>query len=151
MITIRSEMFETNSSSCHVFVFDANSEPVVPVKVELVVENNDTPLNTLFNDFYVWYDCDPKLFEEDMAAFIQKLYDAGVGHIKCKDKRIEEIALKVKNGEIYCRHSSVPEKIARALFSNPVNIIELEDYEDFMSIIEEKFGPGKDYISKRLS
>lgn len=151
MITIRSRMFETNSSSCHVFVFDAKSDPVVPATVELVVENNDTPLNTLFNDFYIWYNHSPKLFEEDMADFIQKLYDVGVGHIKCKDNKIEELALKVKTGEVYARHTKCPEKIARALFSIPVHVIELEDYEDFRSIIEERFGPGKDYISRRLS
>ena len=154
MIQIRSSQWETNSSSCHVFVFDKNTDVNIPSVLELKIETTDTPLNIYFNDVYVWYDCDPKGFEEDMADFINLMFTLGVGTIKCKDDRIEKLAQAIKDGTYdgYYRKYNSDNK-AKALFSPSTKVITLCDNAGliFSEEVKRRFGEDKDYFSLRLS
>ena len=53
MITVRHGIFETNSSSCHVYVYFPDRDTAnVPTTVKLIPDDNSTPVQRYFTDYY---------------------------------------------------------------------------------------------------
>lgn len=153
MINIRIGMYETNSSSCHVFGFKPDSNISVPKTVTLIPDNEDTILNTLFNDIYCWYS-PGKYGEEEVANFISSLFELGVDTIKCSDKSVENIANEVKNGTAKTNPFGWrcnKEMLRQILFGEDVKLTVMEDYEISQEAVEQEFGKGYKFYSIRLS
>ena len=156
MIQIRKGQFETNSSSCHVFVYK-DDNVVVPKIVTFIPNNNDTIRDTFFNDYYIYYQYNPnsKYDIEDMKEFICKVLMTGVEDIRCSDKRIEQLTEEVKNDikngmdtSRYCRNR---EAFKHILFDENVKITTMEDFMVCPEEIEKEFGKGYNYLAHRLS
>lgn len=153
MITIRSGFYETNSSSCHVFIYRPGDTVSVPSSITLKVDNEDTILDTMFNDFYAWFRVDrgySSSLDDDFIQFLAMLYLLGVKEVKCSDKIVEEIFSDIKNNKhhIYRKPS---EALKIILFGTDTKCITLEDGSDFDKEIEKKFGKGYEYIARRLT
>ena len=92
MITVRHGVFETNSSSCHVYVYFPDRDTAnVPTTVKLIPDDNSTPVQRYFNDYYMWMDYYP----EGLEKFLARLFVIGVKNIRCSDKKVEEMVKKV--------------------------------------------------------
>lgn len=76
MIIIRKGMFETNSSSCHTYIYD-RSELVIPSKI--YINTNDD--KEIINYYY-------QIYENDFIAWLQKI---GVKDIYINGEQITEI------------------------------------------------------------
>ena len=153
MIIIRQGMFETNSSSNHVFVFKPGNVAVTKT-ITFTPHSEDTMKNIYFNDYYEWYECDPKGFEDDMIEFLIDVLAIGVEEVKCSDKRIEELVEKIKTDERFARRRSSyvnKEAMKHILFDEDVKLTTLEDYDVCNETIERKFGREYNYYSIRLS
>ena len=156
MIQIRKGQFETNSSSCHVFVYK-DDNVVVSKTITFIPNNNDTIRDTFFNDYYIYYQYNPnsKYDIEDMKEFICKVLMTGVEDIRCSDKRIEQLTEEVKNDikngmdtSRYCRNR---EAFKHILFDENVKITTMEDFMVCPEEIEKEFGKGYSYLAHRLS
>lgn len=154
MIQIRNSMFETNSSSCHVFVYDPKVEVNIPNTVVLVPKSEDTMIDILFNDHYAYYGYyhtnEPREFGiEYVTEFLNNLLALGVQNVKCSDQSIVDLFEKTKTeGNYYCYNKKA---LAHVLFDKTTQCTELEDYEVSQKAIDEKFGKGFKYYSIRLT
>lgn len=153
MIQIRSNMFETNSSSCHVFVYKPDTNVAVPAKVDLVVGSDDNIVNILFNDFYRWYH--PNDGEGDMWDFINCLYAIGVKKINCSDKSITNLA---KQGKDWSYRPSVFSPCYTSLtvfknvcFGDTTQCTTMQDEICMEEKIKKEFGNDTCYMAMRLS
>lgn len=149
MISIRNGMFETNSSSCHVFVYNPEDSVSVPNTVTLVPNNEDSMLNILFNDTYCWYSHSPDLFEYSMEEFLSALIAIGVKEVKCSDKRVVALFENLINeGRSYNWYGN---DLSIVLFSDNTKLTTISDHYDIHKIVEEEFGKEYKYITRRLS
>ena len=151
MIQFRHSMFETNSSSCHVFMFPKGMGIKVPSTVTLYdtyEETTDNMPNLFFNDIN-WG-------EEYTTPFIRMLYRCGVKEIKYtgKSKYVNEAIEKYKNvdnsdASLYYPSTNIS-KFKKIVFGTDVHITEMEDW---MVSKEEvaKEGDFEEYYSLRLS
>ena len=145
MIQIRQGCFETNSSSCDVYVFDPNQKVSVPLTVELVVGDESTPLNRIFNYYYDWFIYFPQ--EPDLGHFICTLYKLGVKNIKCSDTKVQEF---LKDFDATQYSPSCPSLLLYVLFGKS-EYCEVEDYMLDDEYITKHFGEGKEYFAMRTS
>lgn len=149
MITIRNGLFETNSSSCHCYVYFPKTDTAnIPSTVELIPDNKNTPLQRMFNDYYAWIDFD----EDCVAKFIAYLYKMGVKTIKCSDKKVKTLANRIKEDgyENYLRFTNT-EALSLALFGSKAQMITLEDEIDMRGYIKKQYGEDAEFLSIRLS
>jgi hypothetical protein len=142
MIEIRDGFFETNSSSCHVFIYHTNQNVSFPKVVILTPNSDDSPLDILFNDYYCWYDFSSD-FVDDMSRFLSRLKKAGVKTVKCSDKRIVNLFSAV---EPYGDISALP-----YIISGNVEVETMEDYLVDSDTIKRDHGEDASYFSIRLS
>lgn len=148
MIQIRNSMFETNSSSCHVFMFPNGMNIKIPSTVILNDDYNtkDNMPNLYFNDIN-WG-------ESYTTPFIQFLYKCGVKKIKYtgKYKYVTDAIEKYKNLDDYDLYGlyNDAESIKKVCFGDNVKITTMEDY---MVSDEEvsKCGNFEDWCAIRLS
>ena len=154
MFQIRHTMFETNSSSCHVFGFRPDVSVAVPSVIELIPDSDESMLQVLFNDNYKWYS--PGVFGEDyMTNFIDMLYACGVKKINCSDKNIVSLAEERK--EIGNRPSMLNlgwisiNDFKTICFSDDTKLTTMEDWMVSDEAIAKEFGDGYNYCSLRLS
>lgn len=150
MIQFRQSMFETNSSSCHVFMFPKGMGVKVPSTVEL-------------NDDYCTVDNMPNLFfndinwgEEYTTPFIRMLYRCGVKTIKYtgKDKFVTDAIEKYKdedNSDVQLEYPRFDIKSFKMIvFGTDVKLTTMEDWmvsDDEVA----KQGDFEDYCAVRLS
>lgn len=160
MIQIRTGMYETNSSSCHVFSWGPDNQVNVPTFVELVPESSDSLLNILFNDYYCWYDPSDKYDSTigDIVGFIDTLYELGVKTIKCSDQNIQKMIDDRKDSDrsdfmynnVYISRFD-KELLSNAVFGNKTNLDTFEDH-DLDSELDNKYGKSLEgYFAIRLS
>lgn len=150
MIQIRNDMFETNSSSCHVFMFPKGMGIRVPSTVVLNDEYNtvDNMPNLFFNDIN-WG-------EEYTTPFIQMLYRCGVKEIKYsgKNKYVTEAIEKYKEEDNSNAQLEYP-RLDVTYFKKVVfgTDVKLTTMEDWMVCDDEvaKEGDFEDYCAVRLS
>lgn len=142
MIEIRDGFFETNSSSCHVFIYHTNQNVSFPKVVTLTPNSYDNPLNILFNDYYCWYDFSSD-FVDDMSRFLGKLKKAGIKTVKCSDKKIVDL---FNSTEPFGDISGLP-----YIISGDVTVETMEDYLVDSDKIKEDHGDDASYFSIRLS
>ena len=154
MFTIRHSMFETNSSSNHVFVFKPNENVSVPSTVELIPDSKESMLQILFNDNYRWYSPN-RWGEEEMVEFIDMLYACGVRNIKCSDKNIRELAQERKGisyGSKYLSRGRIFLNDFKCIcFGEETKLTTLQDFDVSDKNVKNEFGDGYDYCSVRLS
>ena len=153
MIQIRNNVFETNSSSCHVFGFKPDENISIPSTVELKPNSDESILQIIFNDYYEWYS--PGSYgEKYIIDFIDMLYTVGVKTIICSDKNISKLAEYRKNLDINVynlnRNLSINE-FKHICFGENTKITTMEDYDIYDEKIKEKFGEGYKYCAYRLS
>lgn len=150
MIQVRYDMFETNSSSCHVFMFPKGMGVKVPSTVKL-------------NDDYDTVDNMPNLFfndinwgEEYTTPFIRMLYRCGVKTIKYtgKDKFVTDAIEKYKdedNSDAQLEYPRLDIKYFKmVVFGTDVKLTTMEDWmvsDDEVA----KQGDFEDYCAVRLS
>ena len=149
MFNVRYELFETNSSSCHCYVYFPKTDTAnIPSTVELIPDNKDTPLQRMFNDYYVWMDFD----EDSVARFIARLYKMGVKTIKCSDKKVKALANRIKQGgyETPLRIADT-DIISLALFGSKTQMTTLEDGINMREYVKKQYGEDAELISIRLS
>jgi hypothetical protein len=149
MITIRNGLFETNSSSCHCYVYFPKTDTAnIPSTVELIPDNKDTPLQRMFNDYYEWFGYD----EVCVERFLARLYKMGIKTIKCSDKDVETLAKRIKKDgcETYLRFTDT-EALSLALFGSKSQMITLEDEIDMRGYIKKQYGEDAEFLSIRLS
>lgn len=150
MIQIRSSFFETNSSSCHVFVYNTKEDVSVPNVVELHPDSRDNMLDILFNDHYIWYR-GRDIFDDDMTEFIDSLYSIGVKTIKCNfDNKLKKL-IRDRKDNFSSHYAYNKEAFKRVLFGQDTKLEVIEDYMDFDKIVKKEYGKDYDYISRRLS
>lgn len=154
MIQIRKSMFETNSSSCHVFVYKPGGASV-PSTVELRPGSNETILDVVFNDFYKWFRPGRTSSENDLAIFIDYLFEMGVRTIKCSDRNVKELIQHSKNPNRRCAYGlpgflSVSD-LRDVLFGDDTQLTTMEDYLISDEEIEKQFGKGVEYAALRPS
>lgn len=151
MIQIRKMIFETNSSSCHCYVYFPKTDTAnVPSTVELIPDNKDTPLQRMFNDCYVWMDFD----EDYVARFLTRLYKMGVRTIKCSDKKVKALANRIKQGEYetpFSLWSTDTDTLSLALFGSKTQMTTLEDGINMREFVKKQYGEDAELISIRLS
>ena len=143
MIEIRDGFFETNSSSCHVFIYHTNQNVSFPKVVTLTPNSYDNPLDILFNDYYGWFDYDSSGFASDICKFLGKLKKAGIKTVKCSDKRIVNL---FNDAEPYGDISGMP-----YIISGDVKVDTMEDYLVDADKIKEDHGDDASYFAIRLS
>lgn len=143
MISIRKGLFETNSSSCHVFVYRPENSITVPKTVELRIGQEETMLDIVFNDQYVWF---PSSCVDD---FLLDLAAIGVENVKCSDSRIVELFEKYKDNKQAQKYSD--KNLAHVLFDPEVKLTTIEDCFLSDEEIEKQFGKGYDFYAYRLS
>lgn len=149
MITIRNGLFETNSSSCHCYVYFPKTDMAnIPSTVELIPDNKDTPLQRMFNDYYAWMDFD----EDCVERFIACLYKMGVRTIKCSDKKVKALANRIKEDgyENYLRFTNT-ETLSLALFGSKSQMTTLEDSINMREFIKKQYSGDAELLSIRLS
>ena len=154
MISLRHGMFETNSSSNHVFVYRPDSIFPVSKTITFYPDKEDTIRDIFFNDHYQWYKYDPKCFEDEMVTFLVDVLAIGVEEIKCSDKRVEELVEKIKTDEAFARRYAFhtgKTAMRHILFDEEVQLTTLDDYDVCDETIGRKYGPEYDYYSVRLS
>lgn len=148
MITIRNGLFETNSSSCHCYVYFPKTDTAnIPSTVELIPDNTDTPLQRMFNDFYMWFGFD----EDYVARFIARLYKMGVKTIKCSDKDVKALANRIKQGGYERPLYTDTEALSLALFGSKTQMTTLEDSIDMREYVKKQYGEDAELITIRLS
>ncbi|MEE3344039.1 MAG: hypothetical protein VZS44_08115 [Bacilli bacterium] len=148
MISIRQGMFETNSSSCHVFVYDTKASVTAPKTVTLVPNSDDSMLNILFNDYYRWYR--HRYDDDDMDRFLMDLLSIGVIEVKCSDQKVVDLFERLKDeGKTYSSHNK--EGLIQILFNDTTKLTTMEDFEVCQESVDEEFGKGYKYYSIRLS
>ena len=143
MISIRKGLFETNSSSCHVFVYRPENSITVPKTVELRIGQEETMLDIVFNDQYVWFP------SSCVDEFLLDLAAIGVENVKCSDSRIVELFEKYKDNKQAQKYSD--KNLAHALFDPEVKLTTIEDCFLSDEEIEKRFGKGYDFYAYRLS
>ena len=147
MIQIRFDMFETNSSSCHVFMFPKGMEIKIPPVVFLDDSggSKDNMPNLYFNDIN---------FGEDYTTpFIQMLYRCGVKEIKYTgtDKYVTEAIEKYKDEDNSNANLHIDKNnFTKAVFGVGTKVTTMEDY---LVCDEEiaKLGDFEDWHAIRLS
>ena len=103
MIHIRHNIFETNSSSCHVFVYDPKGSAQVQKTVTLVPDSDDSMLNILFNDYYCWYRPEREFEDDYLGRFLNNLLAIGVRTVKCSDENVVKLfELYKERGNYHC-------------------------------------------------
>lgn len=146
MIQIRNGIFETNSSSCHVFMIPKNTDIKIPKTVILEDEcSADNMLNIYFNDIN-WG-------KDDIEPFIQFLYKCGVQEIRYNGRYsyVNDLIKKYKNSdpnEFYIRRNE--ESLKKVCFGTGIKLTTMEDYE----VCEESvnnLGDFEDWYPIRLS
>jgi len=150
MIQIRYDMFETNSSSCHVFMFPKDMEIIVPSTVVL-------------NDEYATVDNMPNLYfndinwgEEYTTPFIRMLYNCGVKEIKYtgKNQYVKDAIKKYKdedNSNISLYYPSIDiNTFKKIVFGTDVKITTMEDWMVSQEEVD-KIGDFEDWSAIRLS
>lgn len=151
MIQIRQSIFETNSSSCHVFMFPKNLDIRIPSTVVL-------------NDDYHTYDNLPNLyfndacyFEEDSAiSFIKFLYKSGVKNIKYTGNRsiVHDAIKKYKNETDFNINThdfyTSLKNLQKICFGTNVKLVVMEDH-DVCDENVAKYGDFESYCAYRLS
>jgi len=151
MITIRHGVFETNSSSCHVYVyFPTKDSAKVPATVKLIPNDESTPVQRCFNDYYMWMDLD----QESMENFLARLFVIGVKNIRCSDKKVEELVKKVKlypQGHCSWGWNCDKESFALALFGSMTEMTTISDHLDMEAEVKEKYGEDAEMLAIRLS
>jgi hypothetical protein len=149
MIQIRNCLFETNSSSCHVFIYNPDESVSVPRTVTLVPNNEDSMLNILFNDTYCWYADSLKLFTDSMETFLSSLIAIGIKKVRCSDERIVELFENLINeGRSY---NTYGDGLSIVLFSDNTKLTTISDHYDIHEIVEEEYGKEYKFITRRLS
>lgn len=152
MIQIRNSMFETNSSSCHVFVYK-RKKVVVPESVELVPDSNDSILNVIFNDYFRWYR--PERSNDEMSTFIDYLYMMGIKTITCSDESISKLIESRKNctnhSNGYLPGFRTYKQLRDVLFNTDTILTTMEDFEVYPEKIEEMYGSDYKFAAFRLS
>ena len=151
MITIRHGVFETNSSSCHVYVYFPTKDTAnVPATVKLIPDDESTPLQRAFNDNYTWIDYDP----EGLEIFLARLLVIGVKNIRCSDKKVEEMVKKVKlypQGHCSWGWTCDKESFALILFGSMTEMTTISDHLDMEAEVKEKYGEDAEMLAVRLS
>jgi len=148
MIEIRKNMFETNSSSCHVFVYDPKGSATVQKIVTLIPNNDDSILNILFNDYYCYFSLG-RFGEDYLKEFLNNLLAIGVTEVKCPDESVVALFEKVKaEGNYYCYDKN---GLIQVLFNDNTELTTLEDFGVCQETIDNEFGEGLKYYSIRLS
>lgn len=148
MIQIRHDMFETNSSSCHVFMFPKDMGIHIPTIVNLNDEwaTEDNMPNLFFNDCN-WG-------EEYTTPFIQFLYKCGVktinysGRYDYVKKAIEEY--KDKTDFDLCGLHINEHDLLKVCFGTDVKLTTMEDWMVSQEEID-KIGNFEDWCDYRLS
>lgn len=149
MIQIRTTMFETNSSSCHVFVYDPKSRAKVPKTVTLIPDSEESILQILFNDFYSWYRPEREFEDDYIGGFLNSLLAIGVRNIKCSDENVVKLfELYKAKGKYYCSNKK---GLIQALFNESTKLTTMEDFEVCQEEVDKEFGKGYKYLSIRLS
>lgn len=150
MISIRYDMFETNSSSCHVFMFPKGMGVKIPsiVKLNDDYDTVDNMPNLFFNDIN-WG-------EEYTTPFIRMLYRCGVKRIKYtgKDKFVTDAIEKYKDEDNSDAQLEYPrldiKQFKMVVFGTDVKLTTMEDWmvsDDEVA----KQGDFEDYCTVRLS
>ena len=150
MITVRHGVFETNSSSCHVYVYFPNKDTAnIPATVELIPDDESTPLQRRFNDSYMWFSHYP----DEMEHFLAKLFIIGVKKVKCSDKKVEELARLVKREpQGHLGYWGIDkEAFSLAFFGSMTEMTTISDHLDMEKEVKEKYGEDAEMISVRLS
>ena len=149
MITIRHGLFETNSSSCHVYVYFPKKDTAeVPATVKLIPDDESTPLQRAFNDNYTWIDYDP----EGLEIFLARLLVMGVKNIRCSDKKVEKMVKKVKEcPQEYCSRDFDKEAYTLALFGSMTEMTTLPDHLDIEREVKKQYGKDAKSLVIRLS
>lgn len=151
MITVRHGVFETNSSSCHVYVyFPTKDSAKVPATVKLIPDDTSTPVQRFFNDYYMWMDYYPEGLEE----FLARLLVIGVKNIRCSDKKVEEMVKKVKQdpqGHCSWSWSCTKESFPLILFGSMTKMTTISDHIDMEEEVKEKYGEDAKMLAIRLS
>ena len=149
MITIRHGLFETNSSSCHVYVYFPKKDTAeVPATVKLIPDDESTPLQRAFSDNYTWIDYDP----EGLEIFLARLLVMGVKNIRCSDKKVEEMVKKVKRcPQEYCARDFDKEAYTLALFGSMTEMTTLSDHLDIEREVKKQYGKDAKSLVIRLS
>ncbi len=149
MIQIRNLMFETNSSSCHVFVYDPKGSAQVQKTVTLVPNSDDSMLNILFNDFYCWHRPEREFEDDYIGGFLNNLLAIGVRTVKCSDENVVKLfELYKEKGNYYCNNK---DGLIQVLFNDTTKLTTMEDFEVCPEAVEKEFGKGYKYLSLRLS
>ena len=151
MIQIRNNMFETNSSSCHVFMFPKDMGIHIPSTVTLDDDYDtvDNMPNLFFND--------SNWGENYATEFIKFLYKSGVKTIKYsgKHKYVNEAIEKYKDKtdfELHLRRTvgMTEHELKKICFGTDVHLTTMEDYMVCQEEID-KIGDFEDWNSYRLS
>lgn len=147
MIQIRMGQYETNSSSCHVYVYDDSTNVTVPSVVKLTEGARDSALNIFFNDYLDWYNPSDK---EDMTYFLQELYRCGVRTIESSNKSIKKLASDIKESGDFGVGNTELLKII--LFGDNIIIDTLRDDAgiEFSEYVAAKYGKNKKFVSVRV-
>ena len=149
MIQIRNSIFETNSSSCHVFVYDPKGSAQVQKTVTLVPNSEDSMLNILFNDYYTWYRPEREFEDDYIGGFLNSLLAIGVKNVKCSDENVVKLfELYKERGNYYCRDKKA---LIQILFNDTTKLTTMEDGEISQTAVEDEFGKGYKYLALRLS
>ena len=149
MIQIRQTMFETNSSSCHVFVYDPKGSAQVQKTVTLVPNSDDSILNIMFNDYYHWYRPELEFDDDYIGDFLNSLLAIGVRTVKCSDKNVVKLfELYKERGNYRCYNKN---GLIQILFNDTTKLTTMKDFEMCQEEIEQKFGKEYEYRSLRLS
>ena len=151
MIQIRNSMFETNSSSCHIFMFPKSMGIKVPSTVVLYdtyEETKDNMPNIVFND--INWD------EEYTTPFIRMLYACGVKEIKYtgKDQYVTDAIEQYKdqdNSNISLYYPRInKDHFMKMVFGTDVHLTVMEDWMVSQDAIDKE-GDFEDWCSIRLS
>lgn len=149
MIHIRHNIFETNSSSCHVFVYDPKGSAQVQKTVTLVPDSDDSMLNILFNDYYCWYRPEREFEDDYLGRFLNNLLAIGVRTVKCSDENVVKLfELYKERGNYHCYDKK---GLIQVLFNDTTKLTTMEDYEVSQQAVDSEFGEGYKFISLRLS
>lgn len=151
MIEIRNSLFETNSSSCHVFCYKADEDVSVPAVVNLIPNSEDNLLNMWFNDYYRWHR--PWKRDDDLIEFIQDLYAIGVRTIRSPDAYLQDLAEKCKD-EPRLRNTSrsLLHQFKQICFGAESKVFTMSDECGIgQKDVDKAFGPGYDFTCMRLS
>lgn len=150
MIQIRMGQYETNSSSCHVYVYDDSTNVTVPSVVRLTEGARDSALNTFFNDILDNYYAISEYGQEDMKYFLQELYRCGVRTIESSNKSIKKLASDIKESGDFGVGNVELLKII--LFGDNIIIDTLRDDVGiiFSEYVAAKYGKNKKFVSVRI-